>query len=205
MQSLQKFFGEKRITTGFFLHQQRQGGSGVNIAPPNSYMSLKTGVIDGMVMAWSSMGVYKLWEVADYVNEVTFGATTTPAGALYAASPTAFGFLDNTPASITIGSTTKDKPWLDVPADKEMSIVAGDLTIKNSVLVAGSGQINLVSVGSAGDVGISSGSAPDTSDFATMGTMTISIHRIIIFINCIPSIYDFPLKIWMVIIYTGIK
>jgi TRAP-type C4-dicarboxylate transport system substrate-binding protein len=55
-----------------------QGGSFVAIAPPKSYMSLKTGVIDGMAQAWSSMGVYKLWEVADYVNEITIGRVPLP-------------------------------------------------------------------------------------------------------------------------------
>ncbi|MBW2027451.1 MAG: TRAP transporter substrate-binding protein DctP [Deltaproteobacteria bacterium] len=57
---------------------QSQGGSFVAIAPPKSYMSLKTGVIDGMAMAWSSMGVYKLWEVAGYVNEITIGRVPLP-------------------------------------------------------------------------------------------------------------------------------
>jgi TRAP-type C4-dicarboxylate transport system substrate-binding protein len=55
-----------------------QGGSFVAIAPPKSYMSLKTGVIDGMAQAWSSMGVYKLWEVARHVNEITIGRVPLP-------------------------------------------------------------------------------------------------------------------------------
>ncbi|MBW1996458.1 MAG: TRAP transporter substrate-binding protein DctP [Deltaproteobacteria bacterium] len=57
---------------------QSQGGSFVAIAPPKSYMSLKTGVVDGMAMAWSAMGVYKLWEVAGYVNEITIGRVPLP-------------------------------------------------------------------------------------------------------------------------------
>ena len=55
-----------------------QGGSGVALVPPKSYMSLKTGVVDGMIMSWNAMGIYKLWEVAGYVNEVTMGRVPLP-------------------------------------------------------------------------------------------------------------------------------
>ena len=55
-----------------------QGGSGVALAPPKSYMSLKTGVVDGMIMSWNAMGIYKLWEVAGYVSEVTMGRVPLP-------------------------------------------------------------------------------------------------------------------------------
>jgi TRAP-type C4-dicarboxylate transport system substrate-binding protein len=57
---------------------KRQGGGQVGIVPPKSYMSLKTGVVDGMFMAWSAMGVYKLWEIASYVNEITVGRISLP-------------------------------------------------------------------------------------------------------------------------------
>jgi TRAP-type C4-dicarboxylate transport system substrate-binding protein len=55
-----------------------QGGSGVALVPPKSYMSLKTGVVDGMIMSWNAMGIYKLWEVAGYVNEVAMGRVPLP-------------------------------------------------------------------------------------------------------------------------------
>ncbi|MBW1996455.1 MAG: TRAP transporter substrate-binding protein DctP [Deltaproteobacteria bacterium] len=56
----------------------QQGGSGVALVPPKSYMSLKTGVVDGMIMSWNAMGIYKLWEVAGYVSEVTMGRVPLP-------------------------------------------------------------------------------------------------------------------------------
>ena len=55
-----------------------QGGSGVALVPPKSYLSLKTGVVDGMIMSWNAMGIYKLWEVAGYVNEIGMGRVPLP-------------------------------------------------------------------------------------------------------------------------------
>jgi TRAP-type C4-dicarboxylate transport system substrate-binding protein len=54
------------------------GGSGVAIVPPKSYLSLKTGVVDGMVQSYNSMGAYKLWEVAKYVSEIPMGRVPLP-------------------------------------------------------------------------------------------------------------------------------
>lgn len=61
---------------GQFITQQ--GGSGIAIVPPKSYLSLKTGVVDGMIMSWNAMGIYKLWEVAKHVTEVTMGRVPLP-------------------------------------------------------------------------------------------------------------------------------
>lgn len=61
---------------GQFITQQ--GGSGIALVPPKSYLSLKTGVVDGMIMSWNAMGIYKLWEVAKHVNEVTMGRVPLP-------------------------------------------------------------------------------------------------------------------------------
>lgn len=54
------------------------GGSGVAIVPPKSYLSLKTGVVDGMIMSYNAMGAYKLWEVAKHVTEVPMGRVPLP-------------------------------------------------------------------------------------------------------------------------------
>jgi TRAP-type C4-dicarboxylate transport system substrate-binding protein len=54
------------------------GGSGVAIVPPKSYLSLKTGVVDGMVQSYNSMGAYKLWEVAGHVTVVPMGRVPLP-------------------------------------------------------------------------------------------------------------------------------
>ena len=49
------------------------GGASVNIVPPQVYMSMKTGVIDGSIMSISQIGDYKLWEVAHYFTDVYMG------------------------------------------------------------------------------------------------------------------------------------
>jgi len=49
------------------------GGASVNIVPPQVYMSMKTGVIDGSIMSLSQIGDYKLWEVASYFTNVYMG------------------------------------------------------------------------------------------------------------------------------------
>ena len=55
-----------------------QGGGAVGIIPPRSYMNLKTGVIDGMVMSYNAVGHYKIWEVAKYAYEIPMGRVPLP-------------------------------------------------------------------------------------------------------------------------------
>ena len=55
-----------------------QGGGAVSIVPPQSYMNLKTGVIDGMIMSYNAVGHYKIWEVCDYVYEMPMGRVPLP-------------------------------------------------------------------------------------------------------------------------------
>ena len=55
-----------------------QGGGAVGIIPPRSYMNLKTGVIDGMVMSYNAVGHYKIWEVTEYAYEIPMGRVPLP-------------------------------------------------------------------------------------------------------------------------------
>lgn len=55
-----------------------QGGGAVAVVPPQSYMNLKTGVIDGMVMSWNAMGHYKIQEVCSYTYEMPMGRVPLP-------------------------------------------------------------------------------------------------------------------------------
>jgi len=55
-----------------------QGGGAVGIIPPRSYMNLKTGVIDGMVMSYNAVGHYKIWEVTKYAYEIPMGRVPLP-------------------------------------------------------------------------------------------------------------------------------
>jgi TRAP-type C4-dicarboxylate transport system substrate-binding protein len=54
------------------------GGAQVALSPPKSYMALKTGVIDGGVVSYSQMNIYKLWEVAKHVTDVDMGRVLLP-------------------------------------------------------------------------------------------------------------------------------
>jgi filamentous hemagglutinin family protein len=67
---------------------------------------------------------------------------------LIVAPPSSFGFLDSTPADITIQGST-----LKIEGGKDLSIISGNLNIENSNLsTVGGGQINLISVASKGEV-----------------------------------------------------
>ena len=55
-----------------------QGGGAVAIIPPQSYMNLKTGVIDGIITAFNAVMAYKLWEVTNYCLDVTMGRVPLP-------------------------------------------------------------------------------------------------------------------------------
>ena len=94
---------------------------------------------------------------ADYLRLGTDGrfAATHPENTLLSvAPPSAFGFLDATPAPIS-----KHQSILEVQNEKTLSFIGGDLTIKDeysagqehSILNAPNGQINLVSVAAAGE------------------------------------------------------
>ncbi|MDH5445839.1 MAG: filamentous hemagglutinin N-terminal domain-containing protein [Gammaproteobacteria bacterium] len=118
---------------------------------------------------------------ADYIKLGTdgkFGADIlAPANTVLTSSPpSAFGFLDNVIAPISIESSE-----LSVPAGKTLSFVAGDVSITGQggsapdldlggpvQLRATSGQINLISVGSAGEA-VKMDEFFDTPAFTTMG------------------------------------
>ena len=50
------------------------GGADVNQVPPDAYMNMDKGVVDGCLVGWSQVWDYKLWEVAKYFYEGSFGA-----------------------------------------------------------------------------------------------------------------------------------
>lgn len=76
---------------------------------------------------------------------------------LSSASPSAFGFVTDSPAGIDV-----DRATLQVADGQTISLVGGDVTIVGGKLVAPSGHVNIVSVGSEGQVVMNaSQSAPD--------------------------------------------
>ena len=56
----------------------KSGGSSVAIIPPKAYLSLKTGVVDAMIMGWGAVAAFKTWEVSDYFLDYTVGSVPLP-------------------------------------------------------------------------------------------------------------------------------
>jgi filamentous hemagglutinin family protein len=89
---------------------------------------------------------------ADYLRlgeKAYFYASLSKDSTFISASPTAFGFLDNNPASITLKG--KDV-FLEVPEEQNLSLYGGKVELENSILHAPSGRINIAAVASAGEV-----------------------------------------------------
>jgi filamentous hemagglutinin family protein len=88
-----------------------------------------------------------------------FAATEPSTSLLTVAPPSAFGFLTNTPAGITLQGSQ-----LTVPTTETLSFIGGDLDLQaNSLLQAAEGRINLASVASTGEV------IPSLTDLAING------------------------------------
>ena len=84
------------------------------------------------------------------------------------AAPSAFGFVNANPNAITIKESQ-----LSVPERETLSLVGGGIEITGGNLRAPSGQINLVSVASAGDV-VFDGMRLDTTALAALGPVSIT-------------------------------
>ncbi|OQW92692.1 MAG: hypothetical protein BWK79_14160, partial [Beggiatoa sp. IS2] len=91
---------------------------------------------------------------ADYLRFADgqqFSAYTATPTLLSVAIPQAFGFLDNLHGEITV-----DGSELALPANKTLSIIGGDIHVKNGgVLAVPQGNIQLASVSAAGEVPLS--------------------------------------------------
>ncbi|RKZ84294.1 MAG: hypothetical protein DRR19_17925 [Candidatus Parabeggiatoa sp. nov. 1] len=116
---------------------------------------------------------------ADYMRlglDGRFDASQPERSLLTVAPPSAFGFLDESPAGIS-----KQYSFLAVPNRKTLSFIGGDLTLldnhltgrENSTLSAPEGRVNLVSVASSGEVPVT----PETIENSTIerfGTITMT-------------------------------
>lgn len=80
-----------------------------------------------------------------------FAATHPQTSRLTTAAPTAFGFLSDSPYSISIQGSQ-----LSVTPSKTLSFSGGDIELNQSQLQAEEGQINLASIASPGWVGLTS-------------------------------------------------
>jgi filamentous hemagglutinin family protein len=131
----------------------------------NLYLLNPSGILFGKNARLDIAGSFHA-STADYLRlgeEGRFSARYPVESLLTVAPPQAFGFLDN-PAPITLQDSL-----LSVHEDKTLSVLGGDLQIDNSALYAPDGQVNLVSVASAGEV------IPSFSNMADkLGTITLS-------------------------------
>ena len=82
--------------------------------------------------------------------------------------PSAFGFLDDTAAPIKV-----DGSYLKVPEGETLSLVGGDITLRDATLYAPGGEIDLVSVASSGEVTFGA-SGPGVDSFERLGDINIT-------------------------------
>jgi filamentous hemagglutinin family protein len=84
-----------------------------------------------------------------FADGATLHANPIESSVLSAAPPAAFGFLGKEPQGISLAGS-----HLQVPAGKTLSMVGGDLLVSSGALYAPSGEINMTSVASQGEVSI---------------------------------------------------
>jgi filamentous hemagglutinin family protein len=117
-------------------------------ANANLYLLNPNGIVFGENACLSVDGSFHA-STADYLrlgNTGKFSASQPQESVLTVAAPEAFGFL-TAPSSIRIEGSA-----MIVPPKQTISIIGGDLFIKDSFLFAESGRINLASVASSGEV-----------------------------------------------------
>jgi filamentous hemagglutinin family protein len=85
--------------------------------------------------------------------------------------PSAFGFLKQSPASISVNGS-----YLAVPQGKSISLVSGGITMTDANIWAYDGTINLVSVASPGEVAYN-GSSMTLQGFSALGPIRITESR----------------------------
>ncbi len=139
------------------------------IAGANLFLLNPSGVLFGKNARLSVTGSFHV-STAGYLgfsDGARYYANLSDKSTLTSAPIGAFGFLSNTPATITL----QESP-LQVPMGKTLSVVGGDINITNNsagYLYAPSGKISLVSVASPGEVNLSDFS---TNSFSTLGNIT---------------------------------
>jgi filamentous hemagglutinin family protein len=141
----------------------------------NLYFINPAGVIFGENARIDVKGSFHT-STADYLgfsDGVRFdSADSTAKPILTTATPEAFGFLGNQPAGkITVSGGVNS--ILEVRQGETLSLIGGDINLKDSVLYAPGGQINLASVDSAGEVFVSE-KAIDTASFTKLGNIHLS-------------------------------
>lgn len=119
------------------------------IAGANLFLLNPSGVLFGPNARLDVSGSFHV-STADFLrfaDGTTFSANLGQESVLTVASPTAFGFLGNNPAPITIQGI-----MLQAPGGKALSVVGGDVQMVGGTLRAPSGRLQLASVAAPGEV-----------------------------------------------------
>jgi filamentous hemagglutinin family protein len=137
----------------------------------NLYLLNPSGVLFGPKAQLDIQGSFHVStaDIVRFADGATFATTLSQPSVLTMAPPAAFGFLGPTPAAITVQGST-----LQVPTGHTVSVVGGHLTLDgnraplpqdtdmNPTLGAAGGRVQLVSVASPGEIGVSCAElAPD--------------------------------------------
>jgi len=121
-----------------------------SIANANLFLLNPNGILFGANAKLDITGSFHT-STADYLklgNSDRFYADLSQNTTLSVSAPTAFGFLDNDIANITV-----DESQLSVAEGNNVSIIGGDITLKNAASIrAADGQINIASIASQGEV-----------------------------------------------------
>jgi len=115
----------------------------------NFYLINPAGVMFGENASLDISGSFHVTTASHvrFADNGRFDAANPPATVLTSAPASAFGFLSDSPAAVTM-----DGASLQVAEDNNLQVVAGDITLQGASLLAPSGQVELTSVASAGDV-----------------------------------------------------
>ena len=156
-----------------------------SIQGANLFFLNPTGVIFGQHAQVNVSGSFAV-STANYLKLADggrFNANLGGGDVLTSAPVSAFGFLNSAPAPVSItGTNTIDVltnsitpgGGLTVSAQKCLSVVAGDITMNRGAISGDGARINVISVGSAGEVQLNPAdfnSYVDTSEFAELGAI----------------------------------
>jgi len=125
------------------------GRLGTSIQGANLYLMNPSGIVFGANASLDLTGSFHA-TTADSIKLGTGGvfyANELSSSVLTVDAPTAFGFIATHPASITFDGTN-----LTVADGQSINIIGGDITATDTSLLAPSGSIQLVAVGSPGTV-----------------------------------------------------
>ncbi len=141
----------------------------------NLYLLNPSGIMFGENAKLDVLGSFhaSTAEVLRFQDGGHFDALEPNKSQLTVAPPKAFGFLNGSPASISIQGNQGHLLEIKVNPKQTLSFIGGDLTIQDSRLLAPSGQINLVAMASAGEVSHTADNVAITT-LGGLGKITLS-------------------------------